>query len=103
MARIIREADDQPIVPQAAPAMRQREQRISISILVAHVALIGATVYAWLAAGRIPDLTAPLIGRGRLTLIPMEPGIALTIGAALTVLLLSLFGAVREVRYTDRR
>src|SRR5262245_44924885 len=95
MARIAREADPEPPVAS--------DRRLSISILVAHLVLIAATAYAWLAAGATPDFTAPLIGRGRLTILPMEPGVALIIAAGLTVLLVSLFGAAREVRYTDRR
>ena len=99
MARIAREAElQQDLAADAAdPARISRERPVWIWTLAGGLAtLIGASAYGWLVKGALPSFTAPLIGGGVPTLIPMQGSAALIIGLGLLIYLAGLFAPLRS-------
>jgi hypothetical protein len=106
MARIAREAElQQDLAAEAAdPARIPRERPVWIWTLAGGLAtVIGTSAYGWLVAGALPSLTAPLIGGGAPTLIPMQGSAALIIGLGLLIYLAGLFAPLRPSSGAPRR
>ena len=106
MARIAREAElQQDIAAEAAdPARIPRERPLWIWTLAGGLAMVfGASVYGWLVRGTLPSLTAPLVGGGNPTLLPIQGSAALIIGLGLLIYLAGLFAPLRPSSHSADR
>ena len=97
MARIAREAEEQREIAAADPARIPRERPVWIWTFAGGLAtVLGTSVYGWLVKGALPSFTAPLIGGGMPTLIPMQGLAALIVGLGLLIYLAGLFAPLRD-------
>ena len=96
LARVAREADRQSETAADAPASapRQPNRPVWLWTLAGFVIVLGASVYGWVEAGSLPDVTSPRIG-GSLALIPMEGPTALAIGLGLLIYMAGLVAPLR--------
>ena len=95
MARIEREAEQHAADTLAAPA-RRPELRAWLWTFVGIALVLVAFINGWLSMETLPDFTAPVIGRGRPSLMPAGGPFALLVGVGLLVYLAGLFAPLRS-------
>lgn len=98
MARIAREADQEPTATsRAETAARRRQDRLGWVLPLAGLAIVlCAILYGWLGTGPLPDFTSSRIGSGGVNPVPAAGPIAPVLGFGVLLYLAGLFAPIQR-------